>query len=70
MLSLRICVLSTLNLVQLIVGNRRAQVATLQLAIMNHKLILLDDEDDVWQDEGGGQKCPESVHDYPQFGPT
>ena len=51
--------------VQLNVNDIRAQVAMLQLAIMNHRIIMLND----WrprQDEGRGPKGPGSAHEYPQ----
>ena len=50
---------------QLNVNDRRAQVAMLQLAIMNHRHIMLDN----WrsrQDGVGGTKGPWSVYDYSQ----
>ena len=44
-LSLRFCILSIqLTYVHLYVNDICAQVAILQLAIMNHRLIMLDDE--------------------------
>ena len=51
--------------VQLNVNDRRAQVAMLQLAIMNHRLIMLDDRRSR-QDGVEGPKGPGSVHGYPQ----
>ena len=50
---------------QLNVNDRRAQVAMLQLAIMNQRHIMLDD----WRSRQvgvKGPKCPGSVHDHPQ----
>ena len=46
-------------------NDRHAQVAMLQLAIMNHRLIMLDDRRSK-QDEVGWPKVPRSIHDYSQ----
>ena len=51
--------------VQLNVNDRRAQVAMLQLAIMNHRRIMFDGRRSR-QDGVGGPKGPGFIHDYPQ----
>ena len=54
-----------LNNVQLNANDTRTQVDMLQLVIMNHKFIMLDDQRSR-QDGGLGPKDPGPVHDYPQ----
>ena len=51
--------------VQLNANDRRIKVAMLQLAIVNHRHIMLDDQC-CRQDGVGGPKGPGSVYDYPQ----
>ena len=50
--------------VQLNANDRRAQVAMLQLAIMNHRLCWMIGGPGNMESEG--EKGPGSVHDYPQ----
>ena len=54
-----------LNCVQVNANDRRTKVDMLQLAIMNHRHIMLDNLRSR-QDGGLGPKDPGSVHDYPQ----